>query len=136
MKLDEIKPGMEVKELIGNEVVRIVSIKETKHYGPLRSVRVRFQDGHYEFYSPEDLEIMIKYSFCENAGAGPMSKWHIRPLTDKGRKLGGGADTLALCGWKVNWDVLVELTEFHLKNNACKKCLKVYEDEIRVRNQS
>jgi hypothetical protein len=71
---------------------------------------------------------MTKYSFCENAGAGSMSLWHIRPLTEKGRKLGGGADTLALCGWKVNWDLLDELTEHHFTHNACKKCLEKYRE--------
>jgi len=65
---------------------------------------------------------MKTYSFCENCHAGPFSKWHIRPLTDKGKKLGGGADTLALCGKKVHWDKGVEFSFHHLEKNCCKKC--------------
>ena len=67
-----------------------------------------------------------KYSFCESAHAGPFSKWHIRKLTKIGRKLGGGADTPSLCGRKVSWDLNVELTDFHLKNNGCPKCYEIY----------
>jgi hypothetical protein len=71
-------------------------------------------------------EMKIEYSFCETAVATPYSLWHIRRLTKVGRKLGGGADTLSLCGRKVSWDLEVELTEHHLTHNACKKCLETY----------
>jgi len=65
-----------------------------------------------------------KYSFCENVHARPLDRWHIRKLTDKGRKFGGGADTLSLCEKKVHWDLKVELTKYHLARNTCLKCLK------------
>ena len=46
-----------------------------------------------------------QYSVCEPETAGGASPWHIRKLTAAGRKLGGGADTKALCGRKVSWDI-------------------------------
>jgi hypothetical protein len=67
-----------------------------------------------------------EYSFCEGVHSGPNSKWHIRKLSDIGRKLGGGADTLSLCGKQVPWDMKVEVTYYHLNNNSCKKCLEEY----------
>ncbi len=67
-----------------------------------------------------------EYSFCEFAFANPYSKWHIRNLTKIGRKLGGGADTLSLCGKEVSWDLRIELNKHHLDNNCCKKCLEFY----------
>ena len=70
--------------------------------------------------------IKYEYSFCENVHAGPFSRWHIRKLTDVGRKLGGGADTSSLCGKQVHWDLQVEITEFHLAHNTCLKCLEKY----------
>ena len=74
---------------------------------------------------------MNKYSFCENVHAGPCGKWHIRKLSDKGRKLGGGADTLSLCEKQVDWDLNVELTEYHLAINTCPKCLEKFEEITR-----
>lgn len=66
-----------------------------------------------------------EYSFCESAWASGASPWHIRKLTDKGRKLGGGADTRALCGREVAWDLQVELTEHHL-GHSCQACVSAY----------
>lgn len=71
---------------------------------------------------------MDKFSFCESVTATAQQPWHIRMLTDKGIKLGGGADTKALCGVKVQWDLDVPITEHHLNNNVCRKC---YEEYIR-----
>jgi len=67
-----------------------------------------------------------KYSFCESVTATSISPWHIRQLTDKGRKLGGGADTAALCGRIVHWDRQVSINEFILANSTCKKCREEY----------
>jgi hypothetical protein len=67
-----------------------------------------------------------KFSFCETAGATGMSLWHIRNLTKAGRKLGGGADALSLCGRKVCWDLDVDLTEHHLKLNTCSRCSEIF----------
>jgi hypothetical protein len=68
----------------------------------------------------------MNYSFCETQWATADSKWHIRELSDKGRKLGGGADTPSLCEREMAWDLKVELTEFHVDNNTCAKCRKHY----------
>jgi hypothetical protein len=71
----------------------------------------------------------MKYAFCETVTAGGRTPWHIRKLTDKGHRYGGGADTLALCGRKVSWDVDVEITEHHL-THSCKGCVEQYRKEI------
>jgi hypothetical protein len=60
------------------------------------------------------MENTKKYAFCETVTAGPLSKWHIRKLSDKGPKFGGGADTLSLCGTTITWDIDVKITEHHL----------------------
>jgi len=64
----------------------------------------------------------MEYSFCETVTAGSRSRWHIRPLTEKGRKLGGGADTLALCGRKVSWDLNTPVTESQFAH-CCLTCV-------------
>jgi hypothetical protein len=69
------------------------------------------------------------YSFCESNCAAPRSPWHIRELTTKGRKLGGGIDTPSLCE-RVKagggWDLDVELNTFHLQTNTCHACLAIF----------
>ena len=57
MNIKCIKKGMFCIEDIGQEEVEVIAIKITKHYGPNRPVKVRFSDGHYEYYAPEDLKI-------------------------------------------------------------------------------
>jgi hypothetical protein len=69
----------------------------------------------------------VQYAFCERVTAGPTSPWHIRQLTDKGKKLGGGADTPSLCGSKMAWDVNVDITEHHL-GHSCKECVRLYRE--------
>jgi hypothetical protein len=66
-----------------------------------------------------------KYSYCETVTAGSTTPWHIRVLSDKGKKLGGGADTPALCGRTVAWDLNVDITTMNL-TGACTKCREVY----------
>ena len=66
-----------------------------------------------------------QYAFCETATAGPRTPWHIRELTAKGLKLGGGADTPSLCGRVVAWDLRVAIAEYHLKH-ACQGCVEAY----------
>lgn len=70
----------------------------------------------------------MKFSFCESVHAGSTSPWHIRKLTDVGRKLGGGIDTASLCG-RVDkgWDLEVEITEHHL-THTCAACAEAYRD--------
>jgi len=72
------------------------------------------------------MEANKDYAFCEASTAGSLSKWHIRPLNGHKPKLGGGADTPALCGRTVSWDLEIVLTEYHLKTNACPICEKIY----------
>jgi hypothetical protein len=69
------------------------------------------------------------FSFCETITAGATTSWHIRKLTEKGRKLSGGADTLALCGREVSWDLRVDLVEPHL-SHACKQCVEKYRNGV------
>lgn len=69
------------------------------------------------------------YSFCETVHAGAATPWHIRELTAIGRKLGGGADTLALCGTKVSWDVTAPVDGPALAS-ACTRCIEIYRKEI------
>lgn len=64
-----------------------------------------------------------EYSFCETLYAGPYGRWHIRKLSDKGQKLGGGADTTSICGTVVSWDLKVPITYIHLQH-CCPECAK------------
>lgn len=71
-----------------------------------------------------------KYSYMEFVHASSMSKWHIRKLTDKGQKLGGGVDTPPLCGRKYDdgtiingWDLKVEISKSH-DDHTCSICLE------------
>jgi hypothetical protein len=69
------------------------------------------------------------YAFCESSAASGASKWHIRPLTDKGLKLGGGIDTASLCGHvtpkKGGWDLGPPIRS-HTLQIACQKCAEAY----------
>ena len=69
----------------------------------------------------------MKFSFCESVHAGPLSLWHLRKLTEVGKKLGGGIDTPSLCGRvKRGWDLEVDINEFHIANNTCPDCRAEY----------
>jgi len=68
-----------------------------------------------------------KYAFCESAWAGSRTPWHIRQLTDAGRKPGGGADTKALCGCEVAWDLTAEVNLSF--DRCCRKCAEAYAAE-------
>jgi hypothetical protein len=68
-------------------------------------------------------ETLLPYFFCERAYAGALTPWHIRPVGDKGRCPGGGADTVALCGREVSWDVSCEVTAESLQRvEPCRRC--------------
>jgi hypothetical protein len=70
---------------------------------------------------------MAEYSFCESVHAGPQSRWHIRKLSDKGKKLGGGIDTPTLCGKNMDgWDVNVAIAGSNL-SHCCVECRAVYQ---------
>jgi hypothetical protein len=45
------------------------------------------------------------FAECETVTAGPTTPSHIRQLTGSGLFKSGGADTAALCGRKVSWDI-------------------------------
>jgi len=72
------------------------------------------------------------YALCERATASPFSPHHIRPLTAAGKKMSGGADTVALCGAEVAWDVSdVRLDEMdkleaqqHESFRVCGHCIE------------
>jgi len=65
-----------------------------------------------------------EYAFCESAWAGSRTPWHIRRLTDAGRKPGGGADTKALCGREVAWDLKADVDLSC--DRCCRKCAEAY----------
>lgn len=69
---------------------------------------------------------LIKFAFCESIHATGTSPWHIRELTNKGLKCGGGADTKALCDREVAWDLEVEITQHHLIYNSCRRCFQKF----------
>jgi len=71
---------------------------------------------------------MTDYAFCERVNATPWSKWHIRPLTEQGRKMGGGIDTLSLCGVvKQGWDLEMEITPSNVaRDHICAECRRLY----------
>ena len=79
------------------------------------------------------------FSFCESVtGIGP---WHLRQLSDAGRKCGGGIDTPSLCGLVHpvgstkpdgkpgfgGWDLEVPVSE-RLLQGACRKCVAAYRE--------
>jgi hypothetical protein len=73
------------------------------------------------------------YSYCETVTASGATPWHIRKLTSVGRKLGGGADTPALCGRKVAWDLEVPVltSSKTFRDTACKKCVEAFGERTR-----
>lgn len=52
-----------------------------------------------------------RFAYCEPNTATGLDTWHIRRLTDAGRRLGGGIDTPTLCGrdWQ-GWDLEAPVT--------------------------
>jgi len=68
-------------------------------------------------------------SFCETVAATGI--WHLRLVDDRGQKPRGiSFKTRTLCGLRPAWDLEVEVTDFHLDNNTCGRCLDVYRDSI------
>jgi len=75
---------------------------------------------------------MEKYSFCEFHFAGPLSPWHIRKLSDKGPKYGGGIDTPSLCERSdLGWDIKANITLAGLADYTCKRCAEVYNSKVK-----
>jgi len=74
----------------------------------------------------------VTFSFCESVTASGSSPWHIRQLTNEGQKLGGGIDTMSLCGHvkpPYGWDLNVAITNHHLEH-ACSDCVAKYKEAI------
>lgn len=65
-----------------------------------------------------------EYAYCEPVSASSMSYWHIRKLGPKGLRPNGGADTKALCGRVVSWDLRVPLVQH---NRTCPQCWAEYD---------
>lgn len=70
-------------------------------------------------------------SYCESVWAGPTSPNHIRVFAEQGLMPGGGANTPALCGSEVSWDLsaIASLEDLerriavaHETNRVCVKC--------------
>lgn len=76
---------------------------------------------------PEPTQTPDQFSFCEGPAAGSQSRWHIRQLTRRGKMLGGGADTPALCGHQVSWDLSVVIDPRRLQH-ACPRCTQIYRE--------
>jgi len=76
-----------------------------------------------------------EFSFCESVHASSLSPWHIRRLTDAGKKLGGGADTKSLCGREMCWDLEVNIEAIH-QDICCRTCWNRYMEILRERSTS
>ena len=70
------------------------------------------------------------YTFCEPSWATSISMWHIRKLTEKGPKYGGGADTKPLCYPEdrefSGWDLETPITQLDFERpheRICFECL-------------
>jgi len=66
-----------------------------------------------------------QYSFCET-GVMPLPTWHLRELTSKGVMVGGGVDTLSLCGQQMLYDVDTPITALQLDGKTCVECRRLY----------
>ena len=78
---------------------------------------------------PQPTAPLPLHAFCENVAAGSTSPWHIRILTEKGKKTSGGADTPAMCGHVVHWDRQYPVSRaavFLLDKDVCQKCSTLY----------
>jgi len=77
----------------------------------------------------------VTYSFCESIHAGPLARWHIRPVSEgMPLKFGGGIQTAALCGHPKagqGWDLEVPITEKHL-DHTCVSCAEIYRDKVKA----
>jgi hypothetical protein len=73
----------------------------------------------------EIISSLPQFSFCESITANAVSPWHIRKLSENGLKLGGGCDTVALCGRVVAWDLRTSLNETYL-SHCCQICAKLF----------
>lgn len=69
----------------------------------------------------------LVYFFCETSTASGETPWHIRKAGPKGECLGGGADTPALCGRVVAWDVQLEVAPKTIDRvKPCVRCAEMF----------
>ncbi len=74
------------------------------------------------------------FSFCETIHA--MGPWHIRRLSERGKKFSGGADTETLCGLRAAWDINCEISDASLNGNgdrvgrSCPSCKGKYLEAV------
>ena len=75
------------------------------------------------------IENSYGFAFCESAQASSFSPWHIRKLTAVGKKLGGGANTPALCGRVVAWDLEseVRIPSAGSQTRVCSSCAEEWD---------
>lgn len=82
---------------------------------------------------PRTVVVSVAYSYCETVAA--VGLWHIRRLSEKGRKPSGGADTKTLCGLQAAWDVPSSPVPFEFRphdpladrnGDTCKLCSKAF----------
>ena len=108
--IDEWSNGMDK-----NELTKILAKLRNKYGKMLRN-----------FISNQREVIEKHFVFCETQYATGTTPWHIRPLTENGIKLGGGADTKSLCGREVSWDLEVEMTNLNLLV-SCPACGTIFD---------
>lgn len=73
-----------------------------------------------------ETEVEFGYSLCEPVSASSLSPWHIRSLTKTGKHFGGGADTPALCGRTVSWDLETDVDRHIGTERICPRCRDLY----------
>lgn len=80
-----------------------------------------------------EMAIGPRFAFCENVMATGTSVIHIRILTQRGLRLSGGADTPALCGREVAWDLPGRVDEASAADGrTCRPCLGIWREALRL----
>lgn len=75
-----------------------------------------------------------RLAFCENVTASSSSPIHIRILTGFGLQPSGGADSMALCGHHVAWDLLGVVNEATMADDrTCRRCVTLAEETRKLR---
>ena len=75
-----------------------------------------------------------KYGYCRE-NRGPLKAYHIRKLEPSGKKFDQLANTLALCGLRVECDLDMDITESSLKTEndgyrVCGACKEEYTTSV------
>lgn len=67
-----------------------------------------------------------RFVLCETVTAASLSVLHVRILSGRGMQVSGSADTPALCGREVEWDVAGQPDDETLRNDVCPNCLAIW----------